>query len=144
MTVTARFCPNCGAPLQLVGNRCRFCEVPIEVLAEPAAPGVPAPMAPPVEAAPVDPDAPFALTVDDTFFIKKRGLVVTGRIESGTIRVGDAVRIDGASGTRSTTCTGVEMFRKTLDQATAGDRVGLRLDVLDKDQVSAGDRITHA
>src|SRR5262249_33232077 len=125
-------------------NRCRFCEVPIEVHAEPTAPGVPAPMAPPAQAAPVDPNAPFAMTVDDTFFIKKRGLVVTGRIESGTIRVGDAVRIDGPAGARSTTCTGIEMFRKTLDQATAGDNVGLRLDVLDKDQVNAGDRITRA
>ena len=140
MSVTAQFCPNCGAPLALVGNQCKFCHVPLVVSgASPTA--APASAAPPAPTG--DPAAPFSMAVEDVFSIAKRGTVVTGRISSGTIRVGDAVAIHGASGVRSTTCTGVEMFRKQLDTATAGDNVGLLLQGVDKGDLARGDWILH-
>lgn len=140
MTVTAQFCPNCGAPLALVGNQCKFCHVPLVVSG-----ASPAPAAPQVPGSPAaDPAAPFSMAVEDVFSIAKRGTVVTGRISSGTIRVGDNVAIHGAGGVRSTTCTGVEMFRKQLDTATTGDNVGLLLKDIDKGDIARGDWVLHA
>jgi hypothetical protein len=81
----------------------------------------------------------FRLTVDDVFFIRGRGLVATGKVEDGALRVGDAVRInDGAP----VQVEGIEAFRKKLDQAQAGDNIGLLLRGLDRGAVDAGDVIT--
>jgi elongation factor Tu len=83
-------------------------------------------------------DKPFLLAVEDVFSIKGRGTVVTGRIERGTIKVGEAVEIIGLKETRSTVCTGVEMFHKLLDQGMAGDNVGLLLRGIERTDVERG------
>jgi elongation factor Tu len=83
-------------------------------------------------------DKPFQLAVEDVFSITGRGTVATGRIERGTIKIGDPVEIVGIQETRKSVVTGVEMFRKTLDQGEAGDNVGLLLRGIDKDQVERG------
>ena len=137
MSVTAQFCPNCGAPLALVGNACKFCHVPLVVSGPTVAAAPPAPVAAPVG----DPTAAFSMAVEDVFSIAKRGTVVTGRIASGTVRVGDALAVHGATGVRSTSCAGVEMFRKQLDTASAGDNVGLLLKGIEKGDIVKGDRI---
>jgi translation elongation factor EF-Tu-like GTPase len=99
----------------------------------------------PVPAAAVaagDTQGTFRMPVEDVFSIQNRGTVVTGRIESGTVRVGmqvDVVRAGGVAAT--TTVTGVEMFRKVLDTATAGDNVGLLLKGLSREQLQQGDVI---
>ena len=71
-----------------------------------------------------DIDKPFLMPVEDVFSIKGRGTVVTGRIERGIVKVGDEVEIVGIRDPQKTTVTGVEMFRKLLDQGQAGDNVG--------------------
>jgi len=81
----------------------------------------------------------FRMTVEDVFSIKGRGTVVTGKIESGTIQVGDEISIQGKSGEKKTTVTGLEMFRKTLSQAKAGDNVGLLLKDVAKPHIQQGD-----
>jgi len=81
----------------------------------------------------------FRMTVEDVFSIKGRGTVVTGKIESGTIQVGDEISIQGKSGEKKTTVTGLEMFRKTMSQANAGDNVGLLLKNIAKQDVQPGD-----
>jgi elongation factor Tu len=74
----------------------------------------------------VAPTAPFFhMAAEDVFSIAKRGTVVTGKIEGGTLRVGDEVAIQGKNGERKTIVTGIEMFRKTMSQANAGDNVGI-------------------
>jgi elongation factor Tu len=85
-----------------------------------------------------DIDKPFLMAVEDVFSIKGRGTVVTGRIERGIIKVGDEVDILGVRDPQKTTVTGVEMFRKLLDQGQAGDNVGCLLRGIDKDQVERG------
>ena len=85
-----------------------------------------------------DIDKPFLMAVEDVFSIKGRGTVVTGRIERGIIKVGDEVDILGIKDPQKTTVTGVEMFRKLLDQGQAGDNVGCLLRGIDKDQVERG------
>ena len=85
-----------------------------------------------------DIDKPFLMAVEDVFSIKGRGTVVTGRIERGIIKVGDEVEILGIKDPRKTTVTGVEMFRKLLDQGQAGDNVGCLLRGVEKDQVERG------
>lgn len=85
-----------------------------------------------------DLDKPFLMPVEDVFSIKGRGTVVTGRIESGVIKVGDEIEIVGISATKKSTVTGVEMFRKLLDQGQAGDNVGILLRGVDKDDVERG------
>ncbi|MGQ5246597.1 EF-Tu/IF-2/RF-3 family GTPase, partial [Xanthomonas arboricola pv. corylina] len=72
-----------------------------------------------------DVDRPFLMPVEDVFSISGRGTVVTGRIERGIIKVGDEIEIVGIRDTQKTTVTGVEMFRKLLDQGQAGDNAGL-------------------
>jgi len=138
MAFQAQVCPNCGAPLKLVGNQCSFCKVPLAAVPEPGiTAGLPEarPAAPPAG----DPSAPFSMRVDDVFSIKKRGTVVTGRINAGTLRVGDALVIDGAAGGRSTACRAIEAFRKTMDSATVGETVGLMLDGVEKSDITSGD-----
>ncbi len=85
-----------------------------------------------------DVDRPFQLAVEDVFSITGRGTVATGRIERGKIKVGDPVEIVGIQETRKSVVTGVEMFRKILDEGFAGDNVGLLLRGIDKDQVERG------
>ncbi|NOQ84613.1 MAG: elongation factor Tu [Myxococcales bacterium] len=85
-----------------------------------------------------DIDKPFLMAVEDVFSIKGRGTVVTGRIERGIIKVGDEVEILGVREPQKTTVTGVEMFRKLLDQGQAGDNVGCLLRGIDKEQVERG------
>ncbi|HFE1021681.1 TPA: elongation factor Tu, partial [Legionella pneumophila] len=70
-------------------------------------------------------DKPFLLPIEDVFSISGRGTVVTGRVESGIVKVGEEVEIVGIRDTQKTTCTGVEMFRKLLDEGRAGDNVGV-------------------
>ncbi|HFC7650021.1 TPA: EF-Tu/IF-2/RF-3 family GTPase, partial [Neisseria meningitidis] len=72
-------------------------------------------------------DKPFLLPIEDVFSISGRGTVVTGRVERGIIHVGDEIEIVGLKETQKTTCTGVEMFRKLLDEGQAGDNVGVLL-----------------
>ncbi|WP_285616144.1 EF-Tu/IF-2/RF-3 family GTPase, partial [Hydrogenophilus thermoluteolus] len=74
-----------------------------------------------------DIDKPFLLPIEDVFSISGRGTVVTGRVERGTVKVGDEVEIVGLRPTQKTTVTGVEMFRKLLDEGRAGDNVGVLL-----------------
>jgi elongation factor Tu len=81
----------------------------------------------------------FRMTVEDVFSIAKRGTVVTGKIESGTLKVGDEVAIQGKNGEKKTVVTGLEMFRKTMSQANAGDAVGILLKDIGKQEVQAGD-----
>ena len=89
-------------------------------------------------------EKPFLMPIEDIFSITGRGTVVTGRIETGTIHVNDPVELVGfGDAPRSTTVTGVEMFRKLLDQGEAGDNVGLLLRGIDKNEVKRGMVITH-
>jgi len=83
-------------------------------------------------------DKPFLMPVEDVFSITGRGTVGTGRVERGVIKQGDEVEIIGFGETRKTVVTGVEMFRKLLDQAQAGDNVGLLLRGVDKDELERG------
>jgi elongation factor Tu len=83
-------------------------------------------------------DKPFLMPIEDVFSIKGRGTVVTGRIERGVVRVGDEVEIVGLRETRKTVVTGVEMFRKVLDEGQAGDNVGCLLRGIDRDEVERG------
>ncbi|HEV8242067.1 MAG TPA: EF-Tu/IF-2/RF-3 family GTPase, partial [Thermoanaerobaculia bacterium] len=83
-------------------------------------------------------DKDFLMPIEDIFTISGRGTVVTGRIERGVVKVGDTVEIIGIRPTSSTTVTGVEMFRKLLDQGQAGDNVGILLRGTKKDDVERG------
>jgi len=83
-------------------------------------------------------DLPFLLPIEDVFSIEGRGTVVTGRVERGIIHTGDEVEIIGLKDTAKTTCTGVEMFRKILDEGRAGDNVGVLLRGTKKDEVQRG------
>ena len=85
-----------------------------------------------------DLEKPFLMPVEDVFSIKGRGTVVTGRIERGIVKVNDTIEIVGIKPTQSTVVTGVEMFRKQLDQGQAGDNVGVLLRGIEKDQVERG------
>jgi len=90
----------------------------------------------PTPARPVD--QPFLMPIEDVFGIKGRGTVVTGRIERGVVKVGEEVEIIGFGETRRTTVTGVEMFKKLLDQGQAGDNVGCLLRGVERDEVMRG------
>ncbi len=83
-------------------------------------------------------DLPFLMPIEDVFSISGRGTVVTGRIERGIVNVGDPIEIVGVKETTKTTCTGVEMFRKLLDQGEAGDNVGCLLRGIDRAEVERG------
>ncbi|MEI8594150.1 elongation factor Tu [Photobacterium sp. Hal280] len=83
-------------------------------------------------------DKPFILPIEDVFSIQGRGTVVTGRVEQGIVRVGDEVAIVGIKDTITTTCTGVEMFRKLLDEGRAGENVGVLLRGTKRDEVERG------
>ncbi|MDT8425331.1 MAG: elongation factor Tu [Methyloprofundus sp.] len=85
----------------------------------------------------------FLMPIEDVFSISGRGTVVTGRIERGVIKVGEAIEIVGIKDTVTTTCTGVEMFRKLLDQGEAGDNVGLLLRGTKREDVERGQVLAH-
>ena len=85
-----------------------------------------------------DIDKPFLMPVEDIFTISGRGTVVTGRVERGVIKVGDEVEIIGIRPTIKTVCTGVEMFRKTLDEGRAGDNVGVLIRGTKREEVERG------
>ena len=87
---------------------------------------------------PRDVDKPFLLPIEDVFSITGRGTVVTGRVEQGIVNTGDNVEIVGIKETRKTVCTGVEMFRKILDEGRAGDNIGALLRGVAKDEVQRG------
>jgi elongation factor Tu len=83
-------------------------------------------------------DLPFLMPIEDVFSISGRGTVVTGRVERGIVHVGDEIEIIGIKDTAKTTCTGVEMFRKLLDQGEAGDNVGVLLRGTKREEVERG------
>jgi elongation factor Tu len=88
-------------------------------------------------------DKPFLMPIEDVFSISGRGTVVTGRIEAGVVKVGEALEIVGIRDTQKTTCTGVEMFRKLLDQGQAGDNVGVLLRGTKREDVERGQVLVH-
>jgi len=83
-------------------------------------------------------DQPFLMAIEDVFSISGRGTVVTGKVDRGIVKVGDELEIVGIRDTQKTICTGVEMFRKLLDQGQAGDNVGVLLRGIDREQVERG------
>ena len=88
-------------------------------------------------------DMPFLMPIEDVFSISGRGTVVTGRIERGVVKVGEEIEIVGIKETSKTTVTGVEMFRKLLDQGEAGDNVGCLLRGVGRDEVERGQVLAH-
>jgi elongation factor Tu len=90
-----------------------------------------------------DTDKPFLMPIEDVFSISGRGTVVTGRVERGIVKVGEEVEIVGIRETTKTTCTGVEMFRKLLDEGRAGDNVGVLLRGTKRDEVERGQVLAH-
>ena len=85
-----------------------------------------------------DLDKPFLMPIEDVFSIKGRGTVVTGRVDRGTVKVGEEVEIVGLKATRKTVCTGVEMFHKMLDRGQAGDNIGVLLRGIGREDVERG------
>ncbi len=85
-----------------------------------------------------DVDLPFLMPIEDVFSISGRGTVATGRIERGVVHVGDEIEIVGIKETRKTTCTGVEMFRKLLDEGQAGDNIGALLRGVKREEIERG------
>jgi len=90
-----------------------------------------------------DMDKPFLLPIEDVFSISGRGTVVTGRVERGVVKVGEEIEIVGIKETHKTTCTGVEMFRKLLDEGRAGDNVGVLLRGIKREEVERGQVLAH-
>jgi elongation factor Tu len=88
-------------------------------------------------------DGAFLMPIEDVFSISGRGTVVTGRVERGIVKVGDELEIVGIKDTQKTTCTGVEMFRKLLDQGQAGDNVGVLLRGTKREDVDRGQVLAH-
>jgi elongation factor Tu len=85
-----------------------------------------------------DVDKPFLMPVEDVFSIKGRGTVATGRVERGKVRINEEVEIVGLKDTRKVVCTGVEMFRKILDEGIAGDNIGVLLRGIDREEIERG------
>ncbi len=87
---------------------------------------------------PRDEDMPFLMAIEDVFTIEGRGTVVTGRVDRGVVHMGDQLEIVGLRPTQTTVCTGVEMFRKTLDEGRAGDNIGVLMRGIERTQVERG------
>jgi elongation factor Tu len=85
-----------------------------------------------------DMDKPFLMPVEDVFSIKGRGTVATGRVERGVVRVNEEIELVGLKDTRKVVCTGVEMFRKLLDEGVAGDNIGVLLRGIDRSEIERG------
>jgi len=90
-----------------------------------------------------DTDKPFLMPIEDVFSISGRGTVVTGRVERGVVKVGEELEVVGIHETRKTVCTGVEMFRKLLDEGRAGDNIGVLLRGTKRDEVERGQVLAH-
>jgi len=90
-----------------------------------------------------DTDKPFLMPIEDVFSISGRGTVVTGRVERGIVKVGEELEVVGIHETRKTVCTGVEMFRKLLDEGRAGDNIGVLLRGTKRDEVERGQVLAH-
>ncbi len=90
-----------------------------------------------------DMDKPFLMPIEDVFSISGRGTVVTGRVERGVVKVGEELEIVGIHDTKKTVCTGVEMFRKLLDEGRAGDNIGVLLRGTKRDEVERGQVLAH-
>ena len=90
-----------------------------------------------------DTDKPFLMPIEDVFSISGRGTVVTGRVERGIVKVGEELEIVGIHDTKKTVCTGVEMFRKLLDEGRAGDNIGVLLRGTKRDEVERGQVLAH-
>ena len=88
-------------------------------------------------------DGAFLMPIEDVFSISGRGTVVTGRVERGVVKVGEEIEIIGIRDTEKTTCTGVEMFRKLLDEGQAGDNIGVLLRGTKRDDVERGQVLAH-
>jgi elongation factor Tu len=88
-------------------------------------------------------EKPFLLPIEDVFSISGRGTVVTGRVERGKVKIGEEVEIVGIRATQKTVCTGVEMFRKILDEGVAGDNVGVLLRGTKREEVERGQVVAH-
>ena len=88
-------------------------------------------------------DQPFLMPIEDVFSIAGRGTVVTGRVERGVVKVGEEIEIIGIAATEKTTCTGVEMFRKLLDEGRAGENVGVLLRGTKREEVQRGQVVAH-
>jgi elongation factor Tu len=108
-------CPNCGPVMELLDAIDEFIPEPVR-----------------------DTEKPFLMPVEDVFSISGRGTVVTGRVDRGVIRVGDEVEVVGIRDTEKTVCTGVEMFRKVLDEGRAGDNIGVLLRGIKREEVQRG------
>ena len=119
-----------GSALKAIEGDVEFGDKPILALMEAVDSFIPQPNRPK--------DKPFLMPIEDVFSISGRGTVVTGRIESGTIKTGEEMEIIGIKATQKSVCTGVEMFRKLLDSGEAGDNVGILLRGIERDQVERG------
>ncbi len=108
-------CPNCGPVMELLDAIDEFIPEPVR-----------------------DTEKPFLMPVEDVFSISGRGTVVTGRVDRGVIRVGDEIEVVGIRDTQKTVCTGVEMFRKVLDEGRAGDNIGVLLRGIKREEVQRG------
>jgi len=108
-------CPNCGSVMELLDAIDEFIPEPVR-----------------------DTERPFLMPVEDVFSISGRGTVVTGRVERGIVKVGDEIEIVGIRDTEKTVCTGVEMFRKVLDEGRAGDNIGVLLRGIKREEVERG------
>jgi elongation factor Tu len=108
-------CPNCGPVMELLDAIDEFIPEPVR-----------------------DTEKPFLMPVEDVFSISGRGTVVTGRVDRGVIRVGDEIEVVGIRETQKTVCTGVEMFRKVLDEGRAGDNIGVLLRGIKREEVQRG------
>jgi elongation factor Tu len=108
-------CPNCGPVMELLDAIDEFIPEPVR-----------------------DTEKPFLMPVEDVFSISGRGTVVTGRVDRGVIRVGDEIEVVGIRDTQKTVCTGVEMFRKVLDEGRAGDNIGVLLRGVKREEVQRG------
>jgi len=113
-------CPACGPVMELLDAIDEFLPEPVR-----------------------DTDKPFLMPVEDVFTISGRGTVVTGRVERGVIKVGEEVEIVGVRETQKTVCTGVEMFRKVLDEGRAGDNIGVLLRGIKREEVQRGQVVAH-
>ena len=139
MAVDSISCPNCGASLVLtVGQNlltCPYCNSSLRVSTS----GGAQPIVQRVEGGAQSAVSGFQMTVEDVFSIRNRGTVVTGRVTSGTLQIGDRIIIQRGDQIQRTTVAGIEMFRKILDHASAGDNVGLLLKDIGSGQVQRGD-----
>jgi elongation factor Tu len=86
-------------------------------------------------------DPSFKMTVEDVFVIAKRGTVAVGKVESGTLKVGDEITIRGRGGSKRAVVSGLEMFRKVLEQVKSGDNVGILLKDISRDDIQRGDEL---